>query len=524
MFPLDLRNVQQVDVAPVSKSGELTFKRFKDIFPSYCNSGNSFIGAAKNSIQQSMIRFVKAQNVLRADVNTAPDAFICPISLEIMDDPVFFNKQTYDRSSIEDWINRCKETGKPLTDPLTNEVVESDVIVRNYALLDLITAWKMFQEKRTASQGSVKEDDVKEKEGSPDQKSDHSGLTFNEYWEEFEALISCPISYEEIVIPATLGPGTYEREAIEDWVANNHSCPKTRAPAEVKDLIPNIAFKNAIAELKAKKELEIKLQEDVKKHKENKEQSVYAILRKAHREKMLAEAVAKKELNQPEKVKEDASSNDQKFSEKEKEKEKEKETENLANDHDVVGQGPISGDYSLDQFVKELRCLIAHPVWGNELQESEKNSPWDVGPEMTKLRNIALETQNGSEYLSRLLAETSKPVEKPNIFTVDLLKTPLKGLHVLSKASQLKGLDAIFKQQQPSQSSKTTRDFMELIQDLCKLIKEDRSNLQYAFYALFDFIIEKPMFSDQDREGYQKHIFTNYPEYMDYCLGRGNSY
>ncbi|KAJ3700444.1 hypothetical protein LUZ61_004149 [Rhynchospora tenuis] len=68
-----------------------------------------------------------------------PPYFLCPISLEIMRDPVTLSTgMTYDRSSIERWIfsdkhQTCPVTNQQLTDP--------DLITPNHTLRRLIQAW-----------------------------------------------------------------------------------------------------------------------------------------------------------------------------------------------------------------------------------------------------------------------------------------------------------------------------------------------------------------------------------------------
>ncbi|KAJ4761604.1 U-box domain-containing protein 23 [Rhynchospora pubera] len=68
-----------------------------------------------------------------------PPYFLCPISLEIMRDPVTLSTgMTYDRTSIERWIfsdkhQTCPVTNQQLTDP--------DLITPNHTLRRLIQAW-----------------------------------------------------------------------------------------------------------------------------------------------------------------------------------------------------------------------------------------------------------------------------------------------------------------------------------------------------------------------------------------------
>ncbi|CAH9109143.1 unnamed protein product [Cuscuta epithymum] len=66
-----------------------------------------------------------------------PDDFRCPISLELMNDPVIVSTgQTYERSCIEKWIEAghtsCPKTQQPLT---------HNILTPNYVLRSLITQW-----------------------------------------------------------------------------------------------------------------------------------------------------------------------------------------------------------------------------------------------------------------------------------------------------------------------------------------------------------------------------------------------
>ena len=70
-----------------------------------------------------------------------PSDFKCPISKELMDDPVVTDDGgTYERECIEEWLSTRN------TDPETNAELESRRLVPNRALLRLISAWKEEQE------------------------------------------------------------------------------------------------------------------------------------------------------------------------------------------------------------------------------------------------------------------------------------------------------------------------------------------------------------------------------------------
>ncbi|KAM7280489.1 hypothetical protein ACFE04_007623 [Oxalis oulophora] len=66
-----------------------------------------------------------------------PDDFRCPISLELMKDPVIVSTgQTYERSCIEKWI----EAGH-MTCPKTQQNLNSSALTPNYVLRSLIAQW-----------------------------------------------------------------------------------------------------------------------------------------------------------------------------------------------------------------------------------------------------------------------------------------------------------------------------------------------------------------------------------------------
>ncbi|CAN4098849.1 unnamed protein product [Withania somnifera] len=66
-----------------------------------------------------------------------PDDFRCPISLELMKDPVIVSSgQTYERTSIEKWL----EAGHT-TCPKTQQVLTSNAVTPNYVLRSLIAQW-----------------------------------------------------------------------------------------------------------------------------------------------------------------------------------------------------------------------------------------------------------------------------------------------------------------------------------------------------------------------------------------------
>lgn len=67
--------------------------------------------------------------------NKIPDEFLCPITRELMKDPVINEHgQSYERKAVEEWLN------SKTTDPKTNEKLKyPNFLVPNYALKEAIS-------------------------------------------------------------------------------------------------------------------------------------------------------------------------------------------------------------------------------------------------------------------------------------------------------------------------------------------------------------------------------------------------
>ncbi len=80
---------------------------------------------------------------LSNSVITLPNEFKCPISLELMTDPVVASDgYTYERDSIEKW--QCDHSRSPMT----NEPLQTRFLVQNRALRNLICEWRAGAENK----------------------------------------------------------------------------------------------------------------------------------------------------------------------------------------------------------------------------------------------------------------------------------------------------------------------------------------------------------------------------------------
>ncbi|PSS05630.1 U-box domain-containing protein [Actinidia chinensis var. chinensis] len=77
---------------------------------------------------------------------TLPKEFSCPISLDLMQDPVVVSTgQTFDRSSISKWLKRQHMRRENYTCPTTGQLLAHIVLAPNRALKNLISLWCVAQ-------------------------------------------------------------------------------------------------------------------------------------------------------------------------------------------------------------------------------------------------------------------------------------------------------------------------------------------------------------------------------------------
>uniref|UniRef100_A0A3B3XEB7 WD repeat, SAM and U-box domain-containing protein 1 n=1 Tax=Poecilia mexicana TaxID=48701 RepID=A0A3B3XEB7_9TELE len=88
-------------------------------------------------------RLLRKIEALKAEQSgsEAPDEFLCPITRELMKDPVIAaDGYSYERESIESWIR-----GKNKTSPMTNLPLRTTLLTPNRSLKMAITRWKSSQ-------------------------------------------------------------------------------------------------------------------------------------------------------------------------------------------------------------------------------------------------------------------------------------------------------------------------------------------------------------------------------------------
>ncbi|XP_031130989.1 U-box domain-containing protein 44-like [Ipomoea triloba] len=102
----------------------------------------------------------------RLHIEPIYDAFICPLTKQVMRDPVSLeNGQTFEREAIEKWFKECKDNGRNPVCPLTQRELRSTELNPSMALRNTIEEWNARNEaaqldmaRRSLSPGNAETD------------------------------------------------------------------------------------------------------------------------------------------------------------------------------------------------------------------------------------------------------------------------------------------------------------------------------------------------------------------------------
>ncbi|XP_031270130.1 U-box domain-containing protein 44 [Pistacia vera] len=84
----------------------------------------------------------ESYNFGRMHIEPIYDAFVCPLTKQVMCDPVTIeNGQTFDREAIEKWFKECRDSGRKLVCPLTLRELRSTELNPSIALRNTIEEW-----------------------------------------------------------------------------------------------------------------------------------------------------------------------------------------------------------------------------------------------------------------------------------------------------------------------------------------------------------------------------------------------
>lgn len=111
--------------------------RFDDFFEKSTTKPASKILYTENSSPPVKQPSIEPQQTESNDTPKYPDAYLCPITFEILEEPVVCaDGHTYEKSAIELWLKTHN------TSPKTNAPLPHKHLIVNYALKNAIEEWK----------------------------------------------------------------------------------------------------------------------------------------------------------------------------------------------------------------------------------------------------------------------------------------------------------------------------------------------------------------------------------------------
>ncbi|KAK7332803.1 hypothetical protein VNO80_29558 [Phaseolus coccineus] len=111
-------------------------EKLRELVKAIVDSDDYTVEAADETIATlSALKHIKSPNSL--DDFPLPPEFRCPISTQLMTDPVILSTgQTYDRPFIQRWLNEGHRTC-----PQTQQVLSHSILTPNYLVRDMIVQW-----------------------------------------------------------------------------------------------------------------------------------------------------------------------------------------------------------------------------------------------------------------------------------------------------------------------------------------------------------------------------------------------
>jgi len=181
----------------------------------------------------------KKENTFQKSYRLLEDVFVCPITNEIMNDPVIDPQgNSYERKAIENWV---AEHG---TSQVTGTQLSVDQLYPNRALKSIIIHEKMRNDK--SMEGAIRRADETIRNGWNTLVA-MSPVGSNDLLRPLPDSFYCSITQEIMVNPVIDPEGnSYEREAIRKWIVSNGMSPITRSPLTEDQLYENNALRSLI--------------------------------------------------------------------------------------------------------------------------------------------------------------------------------------------------------------------------------------------------------------------------------------
>lgn len=244
--PLDLKQLEYVEFTKVS-AGE---KDLKVVQLDFKDTGVGTANSNTQTVTASAIAFSRLREEREADINRIPDEFLCPISRDVMEDPVTtITGHTYDRKLIEEWIKRCKANGDGthVTNPMDREDLGQDpILIPNTQLKDAIDLYEEIRRNEIAAERNAKYFRVKRLINvisDVDQVDQSSSSPYDELPFAFRCSGSGELMQDPMITPSG---NSYECKMIKSMIEEGLYEASTGETLTINDLVPNRALKDAI--------------------------------------------------------------------------------------------------------------------------------------------------------------------------------------------------------------------------------------------------------------------------------------
>lgn len=160
-----------------------------------------------------------------------PDVFYCPITKEIMADPVvMLDGNSYERSSMEDRV----PSNKLYPNRALKSVIDETVELSGDSLISGMK--RSMRSMRNHLSQVLEKSVIPSEDFRPLSDAYYCPITFN-------------LMYDPVIDPEG---NTFEKVAVENWIRHNGNSPITRASVSVEDLYPNKALSALLEEEKSR--------------------------------------------------------------------------------------------------------------------------------------------------------------------------------------------------------------------------------------------------------------------------------
>ena len=173
--------------------------------------------------------------------SSVPKDFICPITNEIMEDPVFdpmFDAVSFERKAV---LRRLKEKGQAYC-PVSGYPLTAEALVSNTKLQWMIRFWLKQQAKTSGATTDAEAARDEDTAATTATAEDDIAATTTAANKDIPKHLICPLSGAIMKDPVTTKHGyNFEKVNLVNWLCKNGNiCPLTYQPLEMRQVVPNV--------------------------------------------------------------------------------------------------------------------------------------------------------------------------------------------------------------------------------------------------------------------------------------------